>query len=141
MAVPIPHPAIAAAFARFDDKPRAALLQMREWILEEGERLPNGIDETLKWGEPSYLGRKKRIGTTVRLGAPTSTTVALYVSCQTTLVATFQELLGDAVSYEGKRAVTFDLGRPLPKDAVKLCARMAFHYHLDKRATPAATQA
>ncbi len=131
-------PEVQATFERFEPRARTALLQMRDWILEEGERLPRGVEETLKWGEPSYLGKKARVGTTVRIGSKSATHVALYVGCQTSLVDTFKELLGDAVTYEGNRAVCFDLDKPLPEDTVKLCARLAFRYHLDKRASTGA---
>ncbi|MEO1068585.1 MAG: DUF1801 domain-containing protein [Cyanobacteria bacterium J06638_6] len=123
------------AFEAFPASHRGHLLQLREWILDVASELDatGGVEETLKWGDPSYLPLKPRVGTTVRLGVFDDDTVALYVHCQTTLVETFRLRFGDQLSYSKHRAVLFDITKPLPEPEIRACVRMALCYHLDKR--------
>ena len=128
---------VAAAFATFSDAQRTALFQLREWIFDLAERLPDvgGVEETLKWGQPSYLGKRPRVGTTIRLGAPNAAHVAFYVNCQTTLVDQYRALLApsSSIAFEKSRAVLFPVNAPLPHDDIRLFFQMALRYHLDKR--------
>ncbi len=128
-------PDVAQAYDALPDAHRPYALQLRTWILEEGASVgaAGGIEETLKWGEPSYLPVAPRVGTTVRVGAHDGAHVALYVSCQTTLVDSYRARFGDALAYSKTRAVLFPLDAPLPEDAVRTCVRMALEYHVNKR--------
>ena len=127
--------AVRIAFDSFADSHQPHLRKLRELILDEAARLdlPGGVEETLKWGEPSYLPGKARVGTAIRLGSFDKEHVALYVNCQTTLVERYRALFGDRLSYSKNRAVRFGISEPLPQEAVRVCARMALHYHLDKK--------
>ncbi len=133
--VSFPHPAVKAAFDAFPDRQRDALLTMRTWIYAVAADLPHvgGLEETLKWGQPSYLGQKPRVGTTIRLGAPHVDAVAFYVSCQSTLVDQYRALFGPTLRFEKSRAVHLPLSEALPENTLKVCFRMAIEYHLDKR--------
>ncbi len=120
------------AFLEFPEKPRGKLLELRELIFETADRLSGikSLAEVLKWGEPSYVPQPKT-GTTVRIAwkkkAPEQ--YALYVPCQTSLVAIYQSLFGDDLNYEGKRAVVFPLNRRLPKLKIRKCIELALTYH------------
>ena len=93
--------------------------------------------ETLKWGQPAYLPKKPRTGTTVRMDVVSEAParVALYFQCQTTLVETFRALYPDVLSFEGNRAVVLDAAKPLPEDELGHCIGMALTYHTAKRAS------
>ena len=86
------------------------------------------LEETLKWGEPSYLSR---IGSTVRIDwkekAPHK--YAIYFNCNTILVETFRELYGDSLSFEGNRAISLNLDVDPPRDILKHCISLALTYH------------
>jgi hypothetical protein len=109
--------------------------QVRDWIWEavEGMDLDCNVVETLKWGEPSYLPDKPRIGSTLRIGQFDEEHIALYFNCQTMLVENFRSMFGSEVEYSKNRAVLFNVSEPLPESIVKACASKTFRYHLDKR--------
>ena len=88
----------------------------------------------MKWGEPAYLPAKPGIGTTIRINAlkGSKDRYALFVNCQTSLVADFRELYGDAFAFEGKRALIFDAGKKVPEEALKHCIALALTYHARK---------
>ena len=92
------------------------------------------IEETLKWGEPSYLTTETKSGTTIRIDwkPKQPNQYAMYVNCKTTLIDTFRSLFPDKFTYGGNRAVVFGLDDKIPEDELRLCIRMALRYHLEK---------
>ena len=90
------------------------------------------IEETLKWGEPSYLAKK---GSTIRIDwkekAPQQ--YAMYFKCTSKLVETFRETFGDTFNYENNRAVLFGLEEEVPVAALKSCIGAALNYHTVKQ--------
>ena len=129
---PEPQGNIAGAFAAFPAAPRRKLLQVRNLIYTTAAKNSEigTISETLKWGQPSYLPDKPRLGTAVRLGwsEKTPQAVMMFVHCQTTLVDTYRTLVGDELSFEGNRAIVIPLKAALPKEALRLCIDAAFTY-------------
>jgi hypothetical protein len=132
----IADPAVAAVFAAYPARTRTKLLALRRLILETAAATPGvgALQETLKWGQPSYLTRESRSGSTIRIdrippenGGPER--YALYVHCQTTLVATYRQLYRDELTFGGNRSILLDVGRPLPKAALKHCIALALTYH------------
>jgi hypothetical protein len=91
-----------------------------------------GLVETHKWGQRSFLPKRPRIGTTIRVAAVSASSVALYVHCQTTLVATWRSLFPE-LSYEGNRALVMDVAEPLPTAQLHACIESALLYHFNKR--------
>lgn len=86
------------------------------------------LEETLKWGEPSYLSP---IGSTMRMDwkerAPGE--VALYFNCTSRLVDTFREIYGEQLDYEKNRAIILPLDSELPEAELRSCIEMALRYH------------
>lgn len=130
----IDNSAVAAAFDAYDKPVRRKLLQLRQLIFDvaDSHEEIGTIEETLKWGEPSYLTRG---GSTIRLGKPKSqpSRYALYFNCNTKLVDTFRELYGDTLQFEGNRAVVFQVGEPMDTKAVSHCIELALRYHSLKK--------
>ncbi len=124
-------PAVEAAYARFPAEARATLLGLRDLIFEVANETDGvgRLTETLKWGEPSYLTEESKSGTTIRLGCTRQGACALYVHCQTTLVSQFREWFGDALEFEGNRAVLVPTGEPLLRDVLRQCIAAALTYH------------
>ncbi|MGD1935585.1 MAG: DUF1801 domain-containing protein [Candidatus Phaeomarinobacter sp.] len=116
-----------------------SLKRLRKLVHEVVSATPEigEIVETLKWGQPSFLPKRARIGTTVRMDAVSETPprVALYFHCQTTLVDTFRHLYPDALEFKGNRAVLLDASKPLPEAELRHCIEMALIYHVAKRAS------
>lgn len=132
---PFSSEAVAAKFEAYPPKARAALLALRALVFETARATPgvDGIQETLKWGEPAYL-TTNRAGTTVRMDYKPKhpDRCALYFHCQTNLVESFRAAFGDALTYEGNRAVVLRLDDPPPEGLLRECLRAALTYHLRK---------
>jgi len=120
---------MAYKFTQYPPVPKAALLQLRSTILEVATL--EGVSEfreTLKWGQPSYLGKN---ASTVRIdwSEKDPDRYRLYFICNTKLVATFKELYPDTFQYENNRAIAFGLSQTLPIAALKHCLSIALRYH------------
>ncbi|MEP2705485.1 MAG: DUF1801 domain-containing protein [Roseibium sp.] len=115
---------------------RDALHVLRQLILDvAGSRNEIGdIEETLKWGQPSYLTRKPKSGTTIRIDRDASNKgdVALYVNCQTSLVSDWRGLYPH-LTFGGDRSIHFDLDKPLPTSELRQMIMMALTYHVRKK--------
>jgi len=128
--------AVLAVFAAYEPPVRERLLHLRELILETaaGTKGVGGIEETLKWGQPSYLTGETRSGTTIRIDQvkAVSGQIALYVHCQTTLIESFRELYPGELRFEGRRAILLDVADELPETALRHCIALALTYHSRK---------
>lgn len=116
-------------FKSYPDPIRKKLERLRCLILSEAEANNLGdVEETLKWGEPSYLVKG---GSAVRFDWKEKypDQYAMYFNCNTTLVATFKELYGDSLYFEGNRALIFGRNSALPEKALKHCIKLALTYH------------
>lgn len=129
----IENPEVARIFDSYPESIRKKLLDLRKLILEtasetEGIGL---IEETLKWGEPSYL---TKTGSTIRIDWKESSPeqYAMYFHCKTKLVDTFKELYGDILKFEGNRAVIFSKNDKIPVAELKHCIVLSLTYHQRK---------
>ena len=109
-------------------KPKMQLL--RNLIIEtatEDETIQE-LEETLKWGEPSYLVKK---GSTLRIDWKPAQPAqyAMYVKCTSLLMPTFRELYGDLFHFEGNRAIIFQKEDELPLPELNHCIQLALTYH------------
>ncbi|MGS2718907.1 DUF1801 domain-containing protein [Eionea flava] len=122
-------------FESYPDYVRPKLNFLRQLILDEAakDKSIGILEETLKWGEPSYLTTVSKSGTTLRIDwkskAPNE--YAIYVNCKTTLIDTFRSLFPE-LTYEGNRAIVFNIDQTIPENEVRLCINMALKYHLNK---------
>lgn len=127
--LPLPSD-VAAAFEAMPSKARARLLSVRRLIFETAETVGAGaLIETLKWGEPAYLTKARKMGTPLRLGLSAGRP-AVFFNCQTTLVAGFRSDFPDVFEYMGNRALV--LPDTADQAALGLCLSRALTYHRDK---------
>ncbi len=128
---------IRQVFESFDEPARDRLLQLREVILDEAGRHPEigELQETLKWGQPSYLPVKPRIGTTIRIGGHSTNTgkVGLYFNCNSSLADDYQQLYPGVFEYEGRRAILIGLKGAIRETELRHCIALALTYHLNKK--------
>ncbi len=117
----------------FDAMPlaiRKKMLSLRKMILETAAQSEDvgAIEETLKWGEPSYLCKA---GSTIRLGYKASDPhhYGMYFNCQSKLIETFREVYADEFNFDGNRALIFNLDDEVPAEALSHCIRVALRYH------------
>ena len=109
-------------------------MRLRQLVLDTAAALPEvgEVEETLKWGEPSYV---TRTGSTVRLGWKASRPgeFRLLFHCATRLVDTFKELYPEALEFEGNRAIVLHKSEDLPITPLKNCISIALTYHRRKK--------
>lgn len=136
MSAPFRDPKVKAVFEAYPAGLRAPLLRMRDMILSTAAETEGvgRLTETLKWGEPAYLPVKSGIGTTIRINAlkGSKDRYAMFVNCQTTLLANFRERYADAFEFEGQRALILRAGKRVPDKALRHCIALALTYHARK---------
>jgi len=129
-------PKVAAVFAAYPKKIRAKLIQLRQLILDTAAKTEGvgELEETLKWGEPSYLTSKSKTGSTIRINWKESLgeRYAIYFKCTTPLVTTFRKIYPTEFEYEGNRAIIFHPDDKIPLTKLRHCIRLALTYHLIK---------
>lgn len=123
-------PKTRSKFATYPKAIQPKLVVLRDLIIEVAAAIETitELEETLKWGEPSYLVKK---GSTIRIDWKTKTPeqYAIYFKCTSKLVPTFKAVYGDTFTYEKNRAILFRLDEKIPKKELKECIAMALNYH------------
>jgi Domain of unknown function (DU1801) len=122
---------------RFYSAPvRSRLAALRRLILETAKTTEGvgAIEETLKWGQPSFATSQTRSGSPIRIDAVKSNPkrYAMYFHCQTNLVASFRQLYPKEFAYEGNRAILFDVDKSVPEKPLRHCIALALTYHARK---------
>ena len=129
-------PAVDAVFSAYPKPLKAKLLALRRLILDTAVATKGvgELQETLKWGQPSFLTPETRSGSTVRIDQvkPKPGQYAVYFHCQTNLVETFRELYPE-LRYGGNRSILLDAQDKVPEAALRHCVALALTYHLKKR--------
>jgi len=135
---PFENSEVAAVFDTCPKKIRTRMLFLRELIFEIAAKTPGvgKLEETLKWGSPSYLTTETYSGTTIRIERIVSQKekFAIRVHCQTTLVRPFKKIYGDdAFDYDANRGVILDVNDEIPVKELSHFIFMALTYHLTKK--------
>lgn len=124
------NPEVKAVFNRYPDTVQKQMERLRALVLEVATEVEEikSLEETLKWGEPSYLAKK---GSTLRMDwkskAPNQ--YALYFKCTSQLVPSFRTVFKDLFTFEKNRAIVFQLDDKLPEAELKQCIKAALTYH------------
>ena len=124
------NPEVKLVFDNYPDSVRNKMFALRELVIEtarETDRITN-IEETLKWGEPSYLTKS---GSTIRIDwkSKTPDQYAMYFKCTSRLVEVFKMIFISRFDFEGNRAIVFRLNDEIPIDDLKYCIKAALTYH------------
>ena len=126
--------AVRQVYQRYPQPYQTKLLQLRQLLLATARRLDRvgPIEETLRWGEPSYLTQETRSGSLIRLAWKKSrpNQYGIYFHCQTTIIEMIREIHGNVFCYEGRRALVFGPTDQVDEVAVADCFAMALTYHL-----------
>lgn len=137
LAARAPEGAVAAVFDSYPDDTRDGLMRLRALILDTAAKTDGvgRVEETLKWGQPSYLTPETGSGSTIRIDAVKRDPgrYAIYFHCQTDLVETFRRLYPQRFAFEGNRALHFRAGEDFPEADLKHCVSLALTYHSRKR--------
>jgi len=133
----IENPAVAMVFDTYPKGVKTKLLFLRQLIFEVASRTEGvgELEETLKWGQPSYLTTQSKSGSLIRIDQIKSQKgkYAMYFHCQTTLVDTFKEMFRDEFKFERNRSIVFDETDKVPVKELSRCISLALTYHLQKK--------
>ena len=112
------------------------LSQLRAMVLDVASQTDGvgEIEECLKWGQPSFVTKKPKSGSTIRIDVvkDEADKVAMYFICSTTLVDDFRQLYPDTFDFRGNRALVFDVNEPLPEVELRHCIAMALTYNVNR---------
>jgi uncharacterized protein DUF1801 len=126
----IENPNVAEVFNNYPKLIRQKLMRIRQLVLDAASETEgvNELEETLKWGEPSYLTKH---GSTIRMDWKKSTPeqYAMYFKCTSKLVSTFKVIYSDKFTFEGSRAIVFNMTDEIPITELKHCISLALTYH------------
>jgi hypothetical protein len=121
---------VEQVFKSYPDHVRVKMLTLRALVIETAQEIKglSTLEETLKWGEPSYLAKH---GSTLRMDwkPKRPDQYALYFKCTSKLVETFRHIFKDTLDYEANRAIVFKVKDDLPKDELKQCIKATLTYH------------
>jgi hypothetical protein len=128
------NPDVAAVLEAYPAPLRDRLLALRA-LIQATAAATDGVgplEETLKWGEVSYLTSASGSGTTVRIGRDKrSGRPAIFVNCKTDLLSRYRALYPDAFTYDGERGVV--VGDAPDEAALKHVVALALTYHARKK--------
>lgn len=131
------NPSVKKVFDSYPNTAKEKLLFLRQLIFEVAEKTEGvgQLDETLKWGEPSYVTTETKSGSTVRIDWKKSYPhqYAMYFNCKTNLVDTFKERYGDLFQYGGNRSIVFDENDKIPVNELSNCIALALTYRINKK--------
>lgn len=134
---PITDPRVESVFNAYPTKMKAKLLRLRQLILETAADIKEvgALEETLKWGQPSYLTTETGSGTTIRIDQIKSTPehYGMFVHCQTSLLATYREMYPKDLAYDGNRCVRFSAEEDPSEEILRHCIALALTYHHRKK--------
>ena len=124
------NPIVEKVFQNYPENVREKMLFLRKLVLETVKKINDisAIEETLKWGEPSYLTKN---GSTIRMDwkSKNPNQYAMYFKCTSRLVETFKIVYHKNFEFEGKRAIVFQLNDEIPISELKSCIKTALSYH------------
>lgn len=124
-------------FGSYPKPMREKLLALRQMIFDVAKATPGvgRIEETLRWGQPSYITPETGSGSTIRIDQIRNepTKYAMYFICTSGLINDFKELCGDKMKFEGNRSIVFDVADRLPEEPLRHCISLALTYHLRKK--------
>lgn len=123
------NPKVADVFKNYPATVQHKMYRLRELVLHTANEIEGleKLEETLKWGEPSYLTKN---GSTLRMDwkEKNPQQYAMYFSCSSRLIQTFRKIYTDIFVFEGKRAIVFSLDDKVPEKELKHCIYLALTY-------------
>jgi hypothetical protein len=124
------NPEVELVFNNYPDSVRNKMLALRKLVVKSAIGIDGiaALEETLKWGEPSYLTKN---GSTIRMDwkSKSPKQYAMYFKCTSRLVGTFKIIFKDTFHFEGNRAIVFQLDDEIPAEKLKQCIKAALTYH------------
>ncbi len=129
---PFASPAVAVAYQALPATARDAAMTLRDLIFQVAADTPEAgeIEETLRWGQPSYITPKTKAGSTLRIGATKAGEAAIFAHCGTQIISTYAATFPQMDRIEGNRAVIFGSADDIAPGRLRLLIRHGLTYHL-----------
>ena len=128
---------VADVFNSYPPKIKSKLMFLRQLIFDTAALIEGigEIEETLKWGEPSYLTPESKSGSTIRIAWKESQKehYSIFFKCTANLVPAFKEKFPQQFKYGGNRSINFNLNDDVPVKELKRCIALALTYHRNKK--------
>jgi hypothetical protein len=128
---------VNVVFNSYPSKFKTKLLNLRRLILDTAAAIESigEIEETLKWGEPSYLTPNSKSGSTIRIAWKESKKdqYSIFFKCTADLIPTFKEKFPGKFKFGGNRSIDFRLNDKVPEKELKQCIALALTYHRNKK--------
>jgi hypothetical protein len=93
------------------------------------------LEETLKWGDPSFLTSETKSGSMIRINwkGKKRNQYAMYFLCQKNLVKTFKKRYPTKLRFEGNQAIIFGIDEQIPIKDLRQCILLALTHKLSKK--------
>lgn len=112
-------------YKNYSEIEKKYLLDLEKLITLVAKEQDVKLDKSLKWNQLSFSTPS---GTPIRIDRFDDEHVAMFVSCQTSLVEEWKELFGDTLSFSKTRAIVLSTKVPLPKGKLAMCIQMSLFY-------------
>lgn len=126
--------AVTQAFEDYPAPVKKTLLDARKLVFRIQKNDPEigELNETLRWGELSYLTEKPKSGSMIRLAMTRSGEPAVFFHCGTSLIERFRTQYSHVFEFEKNRALV--LSSPVSEVETELsdCLKQALRYQIDK---------
>ena len=128
---------VADVFNSYPQNIKSKLMFLRQLIFDTAASIEGvgEIEETLKWGEPSYLTPESKSGSTIRIAWKESQkeNYSIFFKCTANLVPAFKEKFPKQFKFGGNRSINFNLDDDIPVKELKRCIALALTYHRNKK--------
>lgn len=128
---------VEAVFNSYPLEAKERLLFLRRLIFDTAASIEGigDIEETLKWGEPSYLASESKSGSTIRIAWKESKKeqYSMFFKCTTNLIPAFKEKYPHCFKFSGNRSMDFHMNDEVPTTELKRCIALALTYHRNKK--------
>jgi hypothetical protein len=128
---PAMSPEIRAIFETNSPEVKDVLLELRALVFQTWAEtgIDCALDESLKWGQPAYRPSRPRTGTTLRLGTVDGE-AAIFVHCQTTIIAEMTDVFPEKCRFLGNRALVVGNDGTTPEELAKALISRTLTYHV-----------
>ena len=129
---------VAEVFGSYPSKIRSKMRDLRAIIIKAATTIEGvgQLEETLKWGEPSYSTILSKSGSTLRIDWKKTEpdNISIFFTCTTDLIPLIKQRLNNGkLQYKGNREILLKADTEFPVYELQLCIGLALTYHLNKK--------
>lgn len=129
---PFQTPQVKAAYDAFPEGQKEIALMLRDLVFAVAADTPEvgRVEETLKWGQPSFITPKTKSGSTLRIGVTKAGDTGIYAHCGTSIISDYAATFPGDDRIDGNRGVLFATANEIVPDRLRHLIRHGLTYHL-----------